>query len=169
MDFPASLRLANGALECSTQEDPSPYRALVGGCRGEVAGVDVGRGVGCAQGCVSSVRRRLVRLRFLGYRAKRLHGGEPQVEVDPTAGDDQLGMARDRRRVLQDGVLGGCRVCLVQQRVPVVGGGPDKAEWVLGVLSGHAQTVLKPLHGFLVDLIRCARGDPRGPLPFLVP
>ena len=40
-----------------------PQRPAVGGRRGEVPGVDVGRGVGRAQRCVSPVRQRMVRLR----------------------------------------------------------------------------------------------------------
>ena len=39
---------------------PGPQRPVVGGCRGEVSGVDIGRGVGRAQRCVSSVCQRMV-------------------------------------------------------------------------------------------------------------
>ena len=35
---------------------PGPQRPVDSCCRGKVPGVDVGRGVGRAQGCVSSVR-----------------------------------------------------------------------------------------------------------------
>ena len=56
-----------------------PQRLVVGGCRGEVPGVDVGHGVRLAQGCVSSLRQHVGELCPLGYRAKRLHGREPQV------------------------------------------------------------------------------------------
>ena len=65
---------------------------------------------------------------------------------------------------LQDGVLGRGPVRLMQQRVAVVGGGSGKPEWVLGVLSAHAQAVLKPLRGHLVDCFRHTRGDSCGPL-----
>ena len=54
-----------------------PQRPAVGGRRGEVLGVDIGCGVGCAQRCVSSVRQRLVRLRPLRDLAERPHGGGP--------------------------------------------------------------------------------------------
>ena len=67
------------------------------------------------------------------------------------ASDDELGVAGARRRVLQDGVLGRHPVRLVQQRVAVVGVGPGKQEWVLGVVPIHALAVLKPLQGHLVD------------------
>ena len=83
-----------------------PQRPVVGGCPGEVPGVDVGRGVGRAQGCVSPVRQRMVKLCLLRDCAGRLHGGGPQVEVAVTAGDYELGLAGTRRPVLQDGVLG---------------------------------------------------------------
>ena len=148
---------------------PGAQRPVVGGCRGEVPGVDVGRGVSCAQGCVSSVRRCAVELCQLGYRAKRLHGVGLQVNVAVTAGDDELGVAGARRRVLQDAVLGRCPFRLLQQRVAVMGGGFSKSEWVLGVLSAHAQAVLKPLQGHLVDCLCCARGDSCGPLAVCVP
>ena len=80
----------------------------------------------------------------------------------PTAGDDELGVAGARRRVLQDAVLGCCPVRFVQQRNAVVEGGLGKPEWVLGVFSAHVHAVLKPLQGHLVDRLRCARGDRRG-------
>ena len=118
--------------------------------------MDVGRGVVRAQGCVSSMRPRVAELFLRGHRAKRPHGGGPQVEVAVTAGDDELGVAGARRRVLQDGVLGRCPVRLVQQRVVVVGGGSGKPERVFGMLSAHAQAVLKPLQGHLVDCLRRA-------------
>ena len=54
-----------------------PQRPAVGGRRGEVPGVDIGCGVGCAQRCVSSVRQRMVCLRPLRDLAERLHRGEP--------------------------------------------------------------------------------------------
>ena len=54
---------------------PSPQRPVVGGRRGEVPDVDIGCGVGRAQGCVSSVRQRMVRLCPLRNRAKRSHRG----------------------------------------------------------------------------------------------
>ena len=56
---------------------PGPQRPVVGGSRGEVPGVDVGRGVGRAQGCVPSVRQRMAHLRPLRDRAERLHCGGP--------------------------------------------------------------------------------------------
>ena len=52
-------------------------RPAVGGRRGEVPGVDVGRGVGRAQRCVSPVRQRMVRLRPLRDLAEHPHRGGP--------------------------------------------------------------------------------------------
>ena len=91
-----------------------PQRPAVGGRRGQVPGVDIGCGVGRAQGCVSSVRQRMVCLRPLRDLAERPHRGGPQIEVAVTAGDNELGVARVRGRVLQDGVLGRRPVRLVQ-------------------------------------------------------
>ena len=48
-----------------------PQRPVVGGCRGEVLGVDIGCGVGRARGCVSSVRQHMVRLCPLRDPAER--------------------------------------------------------------------------------------------------
>ena len=57
---------------------PGPQRPVVGGRRGEVhRHVDIGCGVGRAQGCVSSVRQRMVRLCRLRDRAERPHRGGP--------------------------------------------------------------------------------------------
>ena len=56
---------------------PGPQRPVVGGCRGEVPGVDIGAGMGRAQRCVSSVRQRMVRLCPLRDCADRLHRGGP--------------------------------------------------------------------------------------------
>ena len=56
---------------------PGPQRPVVGGPRGEVPGLDVGRGVGYAQGCVPSARQRMVHLRPLRDRAERPHIGGP--------------------------------------------------------------------------------------------
>ena len=42
-----------------------PQRPVVGGRRAEVPGLDIGYGVGCAQGCVPSVCQRMVHLRPL--------------------------------------------------------------------------------------------------------
>ena len=103
--------------------------------------------MGRAQACVSSVRRRVVELCTLCARAKRLHAEGTKVEVAVTAGDDELGVAGARRRVLYDGVLGRCPVQLSQQRFAVVGGGPGTPKWVLGVVPAHARVVLKPLQG----------------------
>ena len=111
-----------------------PQCPVVGGYRGEVPGVDVGRGVGRSQGCVLSVRQRMVQLCLLRDPAEHLHGGKPQVELAVSTGDYELGVAGTRRRVLQDGVLGGRPVRLVQQSVAVVGGGSGKPKQVLGVL-----------------------------------
>ena len=54
---------------------PGPQRGVVGGRRGEVSGVDTGRGMGRAQRCVSSVRQRMVRLCSLRNLAERPHCG----------------------------------------------------------------------------------------------
>ena len=54
-----------------------PQRPVVGGCRGEVPGVDIGCGVRRAQRCVSSVRQRMGRLSSMRDLAERPHRGEP--------------------------------------------------------------------------------------------
>ena len=79
---------------------PGPQRSVVSGCRGEVSGVDKGRGVGRAQGCVPSVRQRMVHLCLLRDRAEHLHCGAPQVEVAVMTGDYERGVAGARGRVL---------------------------------------------------------------------
>ena len=56
---------------------PGPQRPVVVGRRSEVPDVDVGRGVGRTQGCVPSVRQRMVHLRPLWGRAEFLHCGGP--------------------------------------------------------------------------------------------
>ena len=142
---------------------PGPQCPTVGGRRSEVPGMDVGRGVGLAQGCVPSMHRRVAEMRLLGHRAKRPHGGRPQFEVAVTAGDNELGVAGARRRVLRDGVR------LVQQLVAVVGGGWGKPERVLGVLPARARAVLKPPQGHLVDYLCRAGRNPNGPLVVRVP
>ena len=93
---------------------PHPQRPVVGGRRGEVSGVDIGRGVGRAEWCVSSVCQRMVRLCSLRDLAERPHRGGPEVEVAVRTGDDELGVAGARGRALQDGVLGRRPVRLVQ-------------------------------------------------------
>ena len=93
---------------------PGPHLLVVGGRRGEAPGVDIGRGVGRAQGCVPSVRQRMVHLRPLRDRAERPHCGGPQVEVAVVAGNYDLDVAGARGRVLWDGVLGRLPVRLVQ-------------------------------------------------------
>ena len=95
--------------------------------------------------------------------------GGPQVEVAVMPGDDGLGVAGARRRVLQDGVIGRRPVRLVQQRIALMGGGPGTPKWVLGVVPGHGRAVLKPPQGHLVDRLRRAGGGPRGPLAIRVP
>ena len=50
----------------------------------------------------------------------------------------------------------------------MVGGGSDIPERVLGVLPSCAQAVPEPSQGHLVDYLRRARGDPRGPLSIRV-
>ena len=91
-----------------------PQRPVVGGRRGEVPGVDVGRGVGRAQGCVPPLRQRMAQLCLLRDRAERSHCGGPQVEVAVMTGDYELGVAWSQRLVLQDGVLGSRTCRLVQ-------------------------------------------------------
>ena len=54
---------------------PGSQRPVVGGRRGEVSDVDIGRGVGRTQRCVSLVRQRMVHLRPLRDLAERLHRG----------------------------------------------------------------------------------------------
>ena len=56
---------------------PGPQRPVVGCRRSEVPGVDVGRGSGRPQGCVPSVRQRMVHLCPLRNRAERSHCGGP--------------------------------------------------------------------------------------------
>ena len=56
---------------------PGPQCPVVGGRRGEVPGLDIGCGVGRAQGLVSSVRQRIVCLCPLCNRAQRPHRGGP--------------------------------------------------------------------------------------------
>ena len=148
---------------------PGPRRPVVAGCRCEVPGVDVGRGVGRAQGRVSPVRQRMVELPSLCDRAVSLYGGGPQVKVAIMTGDDEVGVAGARRLVLQDGVLGHLPVRLVQQRVAVKGGCQGKSEWVLNVVPAHAQAVLKPPQGHLIDRLRRARRERRVPLGNRVP
>ena len=111
---------------------------------------------------MSSVHRCVVKFCPLGYRAKRLQGWGPQAEVAVTARDDELGLAGAWRRSLLDSGVGRCPVRLLQQRVAVVRGGSGKPEWVLGVLSVHAQAVLNPSQGHLGDCFRCTYGDSRG-------
>ena len=145
-----------------------PQRLVVGGRSVEFPGVDVGCGVGRAQGCVPSVRQPMVQVCLPQDRAEHLHVRGPQVEVAVTTGDYELGMAGTRGRDLQDCVLGRCPVRLVQQSFAVVGGGSGKPKRALGVLSAHAQAVLKPSQGHLVDHLCRARGDSRGPLAIRV-
>ena len=87
--------------------------------------MDVARGVGRAQGCVSPVCQRIVQMCLLRDRAERLHGWGAQIQVAVTTGDYELGVAGSQRCVLRDGVLGRRPVRFVQQRVAVVGGGPE--------------------------------------------
>ena len=58
-----------------------PQSPVAGDRRGEVPGVEVGRGVGRVQGLLPSVRQRMVQLCLLRDRAEHLQGGGPQVEV----------------------------------------------------------------------------------------
>ena len=79
-----------------------------------------GRGLGHAKGRVSRMRQRIDALRSLCNRAEHLHCGGPQVQVAVITGNDELGVAGGRPRVLRDGVLGRCTVSLGEQRVAVV-------------------------------------------------
>ena len=93
---------------------PGPQRPAVGGRRGEVPGVDVGRGVGRAQRCVSRcVSAWSVCARCATSPSTRIVGGR-RSRWPSRPGDDELGVARVRGRVLQDGVLGRRPVRLVQ-------------------------------------------------------
>ena len=76
--------------------------------------MDLGRGVGRAQRCVSPVHQRMVCLRPLRDLAEHPHCGGPWIEIAVTTGDNELGVARVRGRVLQDRVLGCRPVRLVQ-------------------------------------------------------
>ena len=117
----AQLREDGDAGELLIQDaEPALHRAvavsgleglMVGGRRGEVPGVEVGRSVGRAKGCVPSVRQCIVQLCLLRDRAERLHCWGLQVEV--------------------------------------AAGGGGKLKRVLGVLSAHAEPVLKQLQGQL--------------------
>ena len=91
-----------------------PQRPVVGGRRREVPGVDVGRSVGRARGCVPLVRQRMVQLCLLRDQAERLRSGGPQVEVAVSISDYELSVAGTLGRVLQDSVLGRHPVSLVQ-------------------------------------------------------
>ena len=108
-----------------------PQRPVVGGHRGELRGMDLGRGVGRAQGCVPSVRERMVQLRLLRNRGEHPHCGGPQVEVAVMTSDYELGMAGTRGCVLQDSVcfeigvtsilvsdFRNCRVLGLRLRIP---------------------------------------------------
>ena len=50
----------------------------------------------------------------------------------------------------------------------MVGGGSNIPKRVPGVLPSGAQAVPEPSEGHLVDYLRRARGDPRGPLAIRV-
>ena len=50
----------------------------------------------------------------------------------------------------------------------MVGSGSGKRKWFLGVLPSHVQAVLEPSQGYLVDILRRARGDSRRPLAIRV-
>ena len=91
-----------------------PQRPLVSCRRGEVPSLDVDRGVCPAEGRVSPARQRMVELCLLCDRAECLHGRGLQVQVAVITGDDELGVAGTRRRVLQDSVPGQRPVRLVQ-------------------------------------------------------
>ena len=101
--------------------------------------------MGRAQRCVSSVRQRMVRLCPLRNLPDRPHRGGPVIEVAVMTGDNELGLARVRGRVLQDCVLGRRPVRLVQLGVTVVRGGSDILERVPGVSPSRAQAVPEPL------------------------
>ena len=60
------------------------------------------------------------------------------------AGDNELGVASVRGRVMQDGVLGSRPVRLVQYGVTVVRGGSDVPEQMPGVSPPRAQAVPEP-------------------------
>ena len=89
-------------------------RQVVGSGRVEVPGVDVGPGVGRAQGCVPPMRQRMAKLYLLRDRAERPHCGGSQVEVAVMTGDYALGVAGTLGRVLQVRVPGCSPVRRVQ-------------------------------------------------------
>ena len=68
-------------------------RPVVGDRRVEVPGVDVGRGIGRAQGCSSPARQCMAQLCLLRDCAECPHCGGPQVEVAVVTGDYELGVA----------------------------------------------------------------------------
>ena len=109
---------AEPALHRSVAVPGSQRPVVVGRCP-EVPSVDVGRGLGRAQGRVSPLRQRVIDLCPLSDRAERLHYGGPRVKVAVMTGDVELGVAWARRRVLQDGVLRRPPVLLVQHSVAV--------------------------------------------------
>ena len=61
--------------------------------------------MGRAQVRLPPICRRVSELRLLCHRAKRPHGGRPQLEVAVTAGDNELCVDGAGRPVLQDGVF----------------------------------------------------------------
>ena len=97
-----------------------------------------------------SIRQDVAGLRLLSYRGKR----------PDCAGDNELGVAAALRGFVQDCFLGRRPVRIVQQGVAVVGGGSDNPVELLSVPPTHAQAVLEPLQGHLVDCLCRTRRDP---------
>ena len=148
---------------------PGPQRPVVGDRRAEVPGVDIGCGVGRAQRCVSSVRRRMVDLCSLCNLAERPHLGGPWVEVAVMTRDDELGVAGARGVLCRTVSWDAAQSALCSRlSLYVVGDGSDIPKRVPGVLPSRTQAVLEPSQGHLVDYLRRARGDPRGPLAIRV-
>ena len=147
---------------------PGLQRSFVACCCSEVAGVDVGGGVGRAQGCVFSVHQWVVALCPLCNHAKCLHG----------AGRRSSWLSLPAMMSLASPGPGGvlCRTVSWDAAQSALCSSASLL-WEVAranrngcsMSRSQAQAVLRPLQGHLVDRLRCARGDPRSPLAVCMP